>query len=61
MEKMILGLIGLAALGYMGYLFWRSVTGKNVCHCEDGSGSCGGSCCSGQAAGHPTSHHGDHR
>ncbi|BBB92598.1 MAG TPA: hypothetical protein PKA28_03780 [Methylomusa anaerophila] len=38
METVVLGGIGAAALGYMVYLVWRAINGKDVCNC--GSNSC---------------------
>ena len=47
MENLIVNGIGMAAIGYAGYLVWRSVNGKHGCSCGSGD-SCpsGGSCCS---------------
>lgn len=39
MEAMILAGIGLAALGYVFYVIWRSIRGKSECNC-----GCSGSC-----------------
>ncbi len=52
MESFILTGIGLAALGYIFYVIWRSVRGKNRCSCGS-SGSCPTEgCCSPKPASH---------
>lgn len=48
METLLVSLIGIAAIGYAGYMVWQSISGKPGCSCGNG-GSCqtsGGSCCS---------------
>ncbi|MBP2634904.1 MAG: hypothetical protein H6Q72_811 [Firmicutes bacterium] len=47
MESLLVNGIGVAAIGYAGYLVWRNVNGKNGCSCGSG-GSCpsGENCCS---------------
>ncbi|TWH46678.1 FeoB-associated Cys-rich membrane protein [Sporomusa sp. KB1] len=48
METLLVSLIGIAAIGYAGYMVWQSISGKHGCSCGNG-GSCqtsGGSCCS---------------
>lgn len=44
MDTLVLSLIGLAALGYVFYVIWRSVSGKSECNCGS-SGSCPTSGC----------------
>lgn len=44
MEKLVLIGIGIAALGYVGYVIWKSVKGKPTCSCGDCPTA--GSCCS---------------
>lgn len=49
MESIIIGAIGVAALGYLSYLIWQSISGKgtcscgNTCNCKSAGKS--GSCC----------------
>ncbi|WP_169716671.1 hypothetical protein [Sporomusa acidovorans] len=46
METVVLGGIVAAALGYIVYLIWRGINGKDVCNCGS-NGSCqvsAGSC-----------------
>ncbi|MEN6411609.1 MAG: hypothetical protein ABFC84_02460 [Veillonellales bacterium] len=44
MQTVIVGVIVVLALGYMAYLGWCRITGKDVCQC--GSGTCpGGEIC----------------
>lgn len=44
MEKLVLTGIGIAALGYVFYVIWRSISGKNECNCSS-SGSCSAEGC----------------
>ncbi|MBP2651404.1 MAG: hypothetical protein H6Q74_2229 [Firmicutes bacterium] len=41
METIILIGMGVAAVGYIGYLVWRGINGKNICDCGN-SGACKG-------------------
>lgn len=46
MEKLIVGAIGVAALGYICYVVWRNIAGKNACNCSNSDSCSKGSCCS---------------
>lgn len=45
MENLVVSGIGLAAVGYAGYMVWLNINGKHTCNC---GGSCqgGANCCS---------------
>ena len=45
MEKLILGLIGIIAVGYLIQFAVKSSQGKEVCQCSSAN-SCAGKCCS---------------
>lgn len=42
METVVLSGIGAVAFGYIAYLIWRGIKGKDICNCG-GGGSCQGS------------------
>ncbi len=47
MEKIILAVIGLVAIGYVVRLFWQETHGKLPCCCSGGcSTAAGKDCCS---------------
>lgn len=37
MEKIILAIIGIAAVGFMVRLLWKEAKGDIQCHCAEGS------------------------
>jgi hypothetical protein len=41
MDKVVLIVIGLLAVGYVARMVWKELKGETQCHC---SGGCGGSC-----------------
>lgn len=42
MDTIILAAIGISAVGYIGYLVWKNVTGKSTCNC---GGDCSNTAC----------------
>lgn len=40
MEKLILALIGVTAVGFVARLLWKEAKGEVQCHCAEGN--CGG-------------------